>query len=83
MFLFRALRWFGRIRILPPGSRPLGRFQMRIGGRPSTGLGVGCRVVPWPSSRRTMKRRKTPRTTLHCSGGAVPKYAPLFGHSMF
>jgi len=43
-----------RIRILPPGSRALGRFEMGIGGSPSTGLGAGCWVVPWCSSRRTM-----------------------------
>ena len=36
-----------RIRILPPGSRHLGRFEMGIGGTPSTGLGAGCWVVPW------------------------------------
>jgi hypothetical protein len=44
------------------------------GRAPSTGLGAGCWVVPWSSSRRTMKRRK--RRAPNCIvRGAVPKYA--------
>ena len=54
----------------------LGRFEMGIGGSPSTGLGAGCWVVPWSWSRRTMKRckRRAPNCIVR---GALLKYVQV------
>ena len=58
-------------RIAAPHVR--GRFEMRIGASPSTGLGAGCWVVPWSWSGRTMKRSRLhagPSPELPCGGSA-------------